>query len=285
MAPTAYQHRPLSSIIAQPSADKGEDDKGATSKTGAPERKPEDDLPEKYRGKTAAEIAEMHRNSERRLGELQNEVGHLRGLVSDLAQVQRQPESKAEEPEIQVSGDDVLSDPVGAIRKVVEPELSRRDREAQEKDVRSEVDRETQKLYAEFGDLGAITSDPEFQEFATRTVSRQMDLQTAANGDGMEQVRAARRLLEDYNDFKSMSAPSDKGNSGDKTEKREASPVDRAREVSNEANAPSGKVQNDELIYEADVLALIQSDPNKYRSPSFQKKLTEAIKEGRYVKQ
>lgn len=38
----------------------------------------EADLPEKYRGKTAAQIAEMHMNAESRLGELGNEVGELR---------------------------------------------------------------------------------------------------------------------------------------------------------------------------------------------------------------
>jgi hypothetical protein len=37
-------------------------------------------------------------------------------------------------------------------------------------------------------------------------------------------------------------------------------------------------------VYESDVLKLIQSDPEKYRSPTFQRELAKAIRENRYVK-
>lgn len=51
----------------------------------APVEKPaEDDLPEKYRGKSAAEIAKMHRELETRLGQQSQEVGELRRAFDDM---------------------------------------------------------------------------------------------------------------------------------------------------------------------------------------------------------
>ena len=46
--------------------------------------KEEDDLPEKYKGKSAKEIAEMHQQAERLIGKQGSEVGELRKVVDDL---------------------------------------------------------------------------------------------------------------------------------------------------------------------------------------------------------
>jgi hypothetical protein len=235
-------------------------------------------LPEKYRGKTAEEIAEMHMNSEKRLGQIQNELGNMRGLVSDLAQVQRPVESQTEVQEtIDVSGDDLISNPVETIRKVVQQDLNAVRAEQDELLRQRQVEQETQALLSEYGDVQTITSSQEFQEFATRTPSRQADLNTAAQGEGLDQVHAARRLLENWKDFQQSLAPQN----GDPA----PTPVEQARAVANEGTGASGKVVSKDAVYEADVIALIQSDPAKYRSPSFQAELLAAIKEGRFVKQ
>ena len=43
----------------------------------------EDDLPEKYRGKSIKELVEMHQNAEQALGKQSSEVGDLRKIVDD----------------------------------------------------------------------------------------------------------------------------------------------------------------------------------------------------------
>jgi hypothetical protein len=281
----AYQHRPLSSILApeagqqRPASqtpDRDEKGRFVAEQTNAEET--DSTLPEKYRGKTAEEIAEMHINAEKRLGQIQNELGSMRGLVSDLAQVQRPAESQTEVTEtIDVSGDDLINNPVETIRKVVQQDLNavKQAQEAQLAEKR--IEQETQALLSEYGDVETITSSPEFQEFATRTPSRQADLNTAAQGEGLDQVAAARRLLENWKDFQQSLAP--------QTENTAPTPVEQARAVANEGPGASGKVVAKDAVYEADVIALIQSDPAKYRSPSFQAELMAAIKEGRFVKQ
>lgn len=273
----AYQHRPLSQILAPQTGSK--DVKAPTKETPRNDKGQfvaADDtaLPEKYRGKTAQEIADMHMNSEKRLGQIQNELGEMRGLVTDLAQVQRptNPEPKVEE--LNVSGDDLIQHPVETIRKVVQQDLAAIRADANKGKLDSQVERETNALLTEFGDIGAITSSEDFQKFASRTSSRQHDLNTAATGEGVAQVRAAKRLLEDYQDFKKELNPdSDK-----------PSPVEQARNVANEGSGPSGSIAGKDLMYESEIVTLIQSDPAKYRSPSFQAGLMAAIKEGRYVK-
>lgn len=284
---TAYQHRPLSKIIAQPNDDNDEtltketpprDQQGRFTKA-VEQTEDAPELPEKYRGKTAQEIVEMHQNSERRLGQLQNEVGQLRGLVQDLAQVQRVASPPMEEPrDVDLTGDDLLTDPVGSIRKVVQSQQPRQE-PAPDPTAEIDVKVETGALYSDFPDLDEIVLSEGFQEYANRTASRQRDVQLAAQNNGLEAIAAARRLLEGYQDYQEYAQrPAEE----EKPAPRD--PVAEARAVANEpGHARAVSPQN--TIHESDVIAMINSDPEKYRSPSFQKELLAAIREGRYIRQ
>jgi len=247
----------------------------------APEPAPVGDppaTPSKYDGKTVEQVIEMHQNAETRLGQIQNEVGTLRGVVTDLTQLQRTPVAPqpVEQETIDVSGDDLIQRPVETIRKVVA-----QDNAAQK--VIDDADAEERSLLAansalvtDFGDINAIVETEEFQSFATRTPSRQADFVEAAKGEGLGQVRAARRLLEDFNDFQDALKPVI-------PETPQPTPVEQARAVSTEGAGPSGSISVKETIYGADLLTMIKDEPEKYRSQTFQTELASAIKEGRYV--
>jgi len=270
-----YKHRPMSEILAPETPAPKEGQTPAEADAPAPEQK---EIDPKYQGKSAEDIIEMHRNSEKRLGQLQNEVGSLRGLVTDLSQVQRPAavEEVTEVEPVNVSGEDILSDPVEAVNRIVRPQLEaqqkKKDLDAEEALIASEG-----VALAQAYDIDAIVAEPSFQEFAMRTPSRQADFQTAAHGTGLNQVRAARRLLEDYSDFKA-SAP-------EAASKPAPTSVEQARNVATESGSVAAPISSKPQIYEADVIKLINSDPVTYRSPSFQSELLSAIKEGRYVKQ
>lgn len=293
-----YQHRPLSKILAEapdlPAEGQSTEEPPRDPETGqfvspeAEETKPESNLPEKYQGKTAEEIAEMHMNAEKELGRVRNEVGTYRGLVNDLTNLQRKaPEPQnVEQEQVDVSGDDILLDPVGAIDKVVTRRLQERDKAEADSHAQTQHELEGQRLAQEFPDLETIVASHEFQEFASRTTARQQDLITAAQGAGFEQVQAARRLLEDFTDFRDSQKPQ-QADSTVQTRPVEPAPdpgVQAAAAVSTEGAGPSGAVSTKPLIYETDVIKLIQADPGKYRSPSFQGELMTAMREGRYVK-
>jgi hypothetical protein len=55
----------------------------------------EDDLPDKYRGKTAAELARMHQEAEKLLGRQSSEVGELRKVVDSYIQTQLSQQQQA----------------------------------------------------------------------------------------------------------------------------------------------------------------------------------------------
>lgn len=267
----AYQHRPLSKILA-PAAGQSE----PQAQTGGQQpAASDDDLPEKYRGKSAKEIIAMHQNSEKRLGQLQNEVGQLRGLVSDLSQIQRAAQPTTDELEdLDVSGDQLFSDPVGSIKKVVQRELKPLQEQQTKRAQDSEVERETNRLVADFPDMEQIALSEEFQKFVTRTPGRMRDRDIAAANEGLPSVNAARRLLEDFQDFQSSMKP----------DLPEPTPSISPVLVANERGHARARVPG-EVIYESDVIAMINSEPEKYRSPTFQRTLAAAIREGRYVKQ
>ena len=268
---TAYQHRPMSRFLT-PQADAGS--KAPTSKSEAAATGSE--LPEKYRGKSVEDIIEMHRNAERRVGELGNELGTMRGIVTDLSRITRpQPAATTEEKEqLAVSGDELLADPTAAIRKVVQRDLDRERLAREEGELKAAAQNAAQALTQDYGDIGAIVQSPEFQEFASRTSFRQRDLQIAATGSGMDQVVAARRLLEDFTDYQKAVGSQEKPPDN----------VQEARRVSTEGSGNSGKVSSKPTFHESDVLKVIQDDPVKWRSPSFQKEITAAIRDGRYIK-
>jgi hypothetical protein len=73
---------------------------------------PEDDLPEKYRGKTAKEIAQMHAEAEKLLGRQSSEVGELRRVFDTY--IQSQLAEKSPKKEEVVDEVDFFSDPEGA---------------------------------------------------------------------------------------------------------------------------------------------------------------------------
>ena len=49
---------------------------------------PEDDIPDKYKGKSTAEIVRMHQEAEKLLGKQSGEVGELRSVVDSYIQTQ-----------------------------------------------------------------------------------------------------------------------------------------------------------------------------------------------------
>lgn len=275
---TAFQHRPMSEILApapEPKEKALTPEEEAAALAAAEKKTPT--IPSKYDGKTTEQVIEMHQNAEKELGRVRNEVGTYRGLVEDLSALQRKPADSitAKQEPVDVSGDELINAPVETIRKVIKQDLDKLREEADSNALNAELRAENQALLTEFGDIDAIVSTDEFQEFATRTGGRQADFNTAATGKGLAQVRAARRLLEDYNDFKTVLS-AEKG-----TVK---TPIEDARKVVTEGSGPSGSLSAETKIYESDVIALIISDVDKYRSPSYQKELLAAIKEGRFVK-
>lgn len=272
--PTAIQHRPMSQILAPAPEVVSESEKAALAAAAAPVVAV---IPDKYAGKSVEQVIDMHQNAEKRLGEIQNEVGSLRGLVTDLSAIQRTSAAPevSELEEVNVSGDELLASPREAVMSILQPELDKIVTKSETDKADTQVLTETNALMRDYPNMTSTIASEEFQVFAGRTAGRQADFNVAASGEGLDQVHAARRLLEDFTDFKALVTP---------VADAAPTPVELARTVATEGANTGAPVSSQQLLHESDVIALIQTDVAKYRSPSYQKELLAAIKEGRFVK-
>lgn len=82
----------------------------------------EEDLPEKYRGKTVKDLARMHQEAEKLLGRHSSEVGELRKLVDQYIQAQLPQNQQQQAPrnEPQEEEVDFFVDPDKAVQRAIE---------------------------------------------------------------------------------------------------------------------------------------------------------------------
>lgn len=91
--------------------------------SNALEKEITDNLPDKLRGKSIDEVAEMYVNLEKRFGAQGNELGELRKLTDQILrdQTSQKPESNPQE----ISDEEFFTDPKSAVSKVVEQIVSK----------------------------------------------------------------------------------------------------------------------------------------------------------------
>ncbi len=143
---------------------------------------PEDEVPTKFRGKTVDEIVDSYTNLEQQYGRQGNELGELRKLADSLIQknLSETSSQRAESLEKEVlSEEDFFTDPVTAVRRVVEEALE----PVRQNLGQTQLDSTVQKLQAKHPDLEAIVSDSSFQNWVLASTPRQEMWARASNGD------------------------------------------------------------------------------------------------------
>ena len=108
MAEEAYEDDELDPSLLAPEPQPEEEG------TAEVDQDPDEDIPEKYRGKSIREVIEMHQSAERVLGRQGNEIGQIRSVLDDLLAQQSQPSSAPPEPDV-----DFFEDPKGATSRIV----------------------------------------------------------------------------------------------------------------------------------------------------------------------
>lgn len=157
---------------------------------------PEPELPDKYRGKSVADIVKMHQEAEKLISRQANEVSEVRSLADQLIKRQIQP-TQPVVAEASVDDIDFFADPVSTVNKVIANHPSIR--QAQEKS--AELDRMTskQRLVTKHPDYLDVIADSEFAQFITASPIRQQLFQAA---DKQYDFQAADELLTTYKELK-----------------------------------------------------------------------------------
>jgi len=148
----------------------------------------EDELPEKYRGKSIKDVVEMHRNAESELGRKNNEIGLVRRLADELigvrtleaqAALQNNRQTNAEP----LTADQLLDNPEDAILRVVNGKAADRT-EALEKTVKTlEADLMVKNFEGKHPGFQQTMASPEFGEFVRGSNYRQKLAVAASRGD------------------------------------------------------------------------------------------------------
>lgn len=285
---------PATILVDPPTQDKPADSAApATQTPGTPQpaappaaASPPDtpDIPEKYRGKSPAQLIEMLEHSQSTIGRQSNEIGTYRQLMDKLLEANRARQLGTDVPGAPdsppasakgrpaVTADALLERPAETIAEVLRAELERELAPVKQTLAqRTEMD-ELEKLEADFPKFGDTVQTQEFREWVAKSRLRSQDAQAAAKGD----VIAARRLLETWTEISAVSRPS----SQEPKPTPASAGVAAARAASTEAPG-NGSGPAKPVIYKDDVVKLMLRDPDKYKSASYQAELRAAIKEGR----
>jgi DUF438 domain-containing protein len=155
----------------------------------------ETDLPDKYQGKSAADIARMHQELEKRLGQQSSEVGELRQafdeMVKNSIQAQQAPAPEVEE----VDDIDFITNPKDAVRKSLQglPEIQQLQAATAEMAKNSSL----AKLQQAHPDMQDITTSSKFKEWVGGSKFRE---QLFRQADESYDFDAANELISLYKD-------------------------------------------------------------------------------------
>ncbi len=157
--------------------------------------KVEDDLPEKYRGKSVKDLIGELEHANKSMGRYANELGEVRRLADELIKSQLKPKA---EPE-QSKEVDFFENPNEAVRRAVESNPSVL--EARQYAIQAQRALAKQQFQQMHPDAAQIVQDPEFSEYVKASKIRQQLLQQA---DQSYDLEAANELFSTFKQLKQV---------------------------------------------------------------------------------
>ena len=225
----------------------------------------EDDLPEKYKGKSAKEIAEMHQQAEKLIGKQGSEVGELRKVVDDFISTQTSKESQTEVEEL--NPEEFAENPGKHVNRQIDnhPAI----KEAQDAAKQMKRTATLTRLNSEYPELEKIVQDPNFAEWINGSkVRSELYNRAEVHFD----YDSAKELLTTWTEKQERVAKVQETSKIDKDNQLKAASVG-----SKGNNEPVSKKK----YRRSDIIKLMQTDPDKYDSLSDEIML--AYQEGRVI--
>lgn len=230
-------------VNAQDSADDADDDD-------------EGDLPDKYKGKSAKEIARMHMEAEKALGRQGSEVGDLRRIVDDFVKSQALKQTtQAQQQQAPETFDDVdfFADPQKAMEKAIERHPKVREAETVAQNLKKAE--AVAKLKAEHPDFMEVVADPSFQEWIGKSKVRQ---ELLVRADQAFDTEAASELIGSFKERKQMVQQTVQT---EKVARKQA-----LQQASTGAVKGSGESASKKIYRRQDIIDLMQRDPERYQA-------------------
>lgn len=232
----------------------------------AQEPQTDEDIPEKYRGKSMKELVEMHRNAEQALGKQSSEVGELRKVVDDyisaqLVEKQQAPVEQQEDDEY-----DFFVDPDKAVAKAIEnhPKI----KEAEQYTLAQKKQLALSTLQSKHPDMESILKNEKFAEWIKGSKIR---TQLFVQADQQYDYDAADELFSLWKERQGIVQ---------QTAQVEKQARKQQLKSANTGNARGTAQGSRKKIYRrADIIKLMRDDPERYQSLS--NEIMQAYQEGR----
>ncbi len=210
----------------------------------------EEVIPEKYQGKSTAEIVRMHQEAEKLLGRQSSEVGELRKVVDDYIQTQltstNAPKQKDEQEEI-----DFFSDPEKAVENAISnhPKIQEAERASLDYQQKTAMTA----LESKHPDMKDILSDGKFVEWIKASKIR---TQLFAQADRAYDYEAADELFSNWKERQQVVSQTA---SSEKQQRKDA------LKVASTGNARgSGEKASKKIYRRSDIIKLMKDDPERY---------------------
>ena len=226
---------------------------------------PQDDIPEKYKGKSTAEIVRMHQEAEKLLGKQSGEVGELRSVVDSYIQTQLDTTPvQATPPEDEDI--DFFSEPEKAMERAIanHPSIKKAE-EANLNNVRTTA---LTQLKSRHPDMEQIVQDGKFVEWIKASKIR---TQLFAQADRQYDYEAADELFTNWKDRQGVVAQTV---AAEKDTRKAA-----VKTASTGSTKGNGEQRAKKVYRRSDIIKLMKTDPDRYMSLSDE--ITQAYAEGR----
>lgn len=236
-----------------------------TAEQAQEEPEEEEELPEKYKGKSIQDIIAMHQNAEKLLGKHSSEVGELRKVVDDFIKTQTVTQQEQAPAQDELEDVDFFEDPKKAISKMLENHPSLK--QSQEVAVRLAQQETIAKLNAEHPDYKEIIADKAFVEWVGKSKVR-TDMLRKADAYDYDSADELFSLWKDRQSIVKQAATTE-------TQARKQSVKSASTgNVKGSSERPSRKIYR-----RADIVELMAKDPERYQALASE--IRQAYAEGR----
>jgi len=223
----------------------------------------EEEIPQKYQGKSTTELIRMHQEAERLSGRQGNEVGELRKLVDDY--VVNQTVTKTKEEVLPVTEDDWIENPKDAGERTINNHPSIK--KAEEASVRFSQMEVMNKISVAHPDFQEIVTDQTFMDWVGKSQARVKKLKQADQFD----FDAADDLFTTWKERLELIG---QAKAGTDIERKNS-----LKSGSNGGARGSGEGSKKKFFKRSELLHMMQHEPDRYLANS--DAITQAYAEGR----
>ena len=209
----------------------------------------QEEIPDKYKGKSTAEIVRMHQEAEKLLGKQSGEVGELRSVVDNYIQTQLDTNTPAtQEPEEDI---DFFSDPDKAVERAIKNHPSIKAAEAQTQQYKQQTAQA--QLQQRHPDMQEILQDGKFADWIKGSKIR---TQLFVQADQQYDAEAADELFTTWKERQQVV--------GQTVANEKASRKEAVKTASTGGAKGSGETASKKVYRRSDIIKLMQTDPDRY---------------------